>query len=162
MPTELSVEAAGVTLTVRSWAAEESPGCAPVVLLPATGETAEDWDTVASALCHPRTVHAVNLRGHGRSDWLGTYSIGLMAQDVTRLMNSELGRVPIDLVGHSLGGLLQPRPTDPPPKPTGVLPFDWRMIEQGRRLAHRSSTGTLRGPVEAASRHGEGGADLSH
>lgn len=155
MPTELSVDAGGVTLTVRSWATEKSSDCAPVVLLPATAETAEDWDTVASALCQSRTVYAFNLRGHGPSDWPGTYSIALMAQDVTCLLDGGLGRVPVDLVDHSLGGLvaaqvaaerpdlvrrlvledvglLQPRPADPPPKPAGVLPFDWRIVEQVR------------------------------
>ncbi len=155
MPTDLSVDVGGVTLAVWSWLAEASSGCSPVVLLPATAETAEDWDIVASALCSSRTVYAVNLRGHGPSDWPGTYSIGLMAEDVTRLLDAGLDRAPVDLVGHSLGGLLtcqvaaarpelvrrlvledvgllQPRPADPPPEPAGVLPFDWRVVEQVR------------------------------
>lgn len=155
MPAELSIEVGGVTHAVRSWAADDSSVRTPLVLLPATGETAEDWDTVASALHRWRDVYAVSLRGHGTSDWPGTYSIALMAQDVTRLLDSELIRAPVDLVGHSLGGLLacqvaaerpdlvhrlvledvgllQPRRADPPSKPTGVLAFDWRVIEQVR------------------------------
>jgi pimeloyl-ACP methyl ester carboxylesterase len=143
----------GVTLVVRTWRATEELH-PPVVLLPATGETAEDWDVVASTLVASRTVHAVNLRGHGPSDWPGSYSIQLLADDVTGLL-AQLGDQPIDLVGHSLGGLvaclvasshpelirrlvledvglLRPRPAALPAKPPGVLPFDWRMVEQVR------------------------------
>jgi len=155
MPTDVSVEVGGVTLAVQAWLDQESTDCPPVVFLPATAETAEDWAVVASALCSSRTVYAVNLRGHGSSDWPGTYSIQLMADDVTGLLNGGLGRAPVDLVGHSLGGLvacqvaatrpelvrrlvledvglLPPRPANPPPKPTGVLAFDWRVVEQVR------------------------------
>ncbi|MEO8330500.1 MAG: alpha/beta hydrolase, partial [Candidatus Nanopelagicales bacterium] len=70
MPEQLAVALTGVTLMLRVWPAEEVSG-PPVVLLPATGETAEDWDVVAAALSHTRTVYAVNLRGHGGSDWPG-------------------------------------------------------------------------------------------
>ncbi|XAS77231.1 alpha/beta hydrolase [Dermatophilaceae bacterium Sec6.4] len=127
----------------------------PLVLLPATAETAEDWDLVASTLCRSRAVYAVNLRGHGPSDWPGTYSIGLMADDVTHLLDWGLTGGAVDLVGHSLGGLvacqvaaarpelvrrlvledvglLHPRSADPPPKPAGVLLFDWGVVEQVR------------------------------
>lgn len=155
MPVDLPVDAEGVTLVVRAWPANEPSEYPPVVLLPATGETAEDWAVVASALCSSRTVYAVNLRGHGPSDWPGTYSIGLMAADVTSVLDGVLGQAPVDLVGHSLGGLvacqvaaarpelvrrlvledvglLHPRRADPPPRPEGVLPFDWRVVEQVR------------------------------
>ncbi len=71
---------------------------------------------MASALCRSRTVYAVNLRGHGPSDWPGTYSIGLMAEDVTRLLDGGLSRVPVDLVGHSLGGLVACQVAAPGPE----------------------------------------------
>lgn len=140
---------------VRAWPANEPSEYPPAVLLPATGETAEDWAVVASALCSSRTVYAVNLRGHGPSDWPGTYSIRLMAADVTSVLDGLLGQAPVNLVGHSLGGLvacqvaatrpelvrrrvledvglLHPRRADPPPRPEGVLPFDWRVVQQVR------------------------------
>jgi len=155
MPTEMPVEVYGVTLVVRTWLAEEASGRPPAVLLPATAETADNWDIVATALSSTRTVYAVNLRGHGPSDWPGTYSIQLLADDVTGLLDGRLGREPVDLVGHSLGGLvacqvaatcpelvrrvvledvglLQPRPAATPSRPAGVLPFDWRVVAQVR------------------------------
>jgi alpha-beta hydrolase superfamily lysophospholipase len=61
----------GVTLRVRVWPAVDTAH-RPVVLLPATGETVEDWDIIAASLQSSRTIYAVSLRGHGRSDRPGT------------------------------------------------------------------------------------------
>ncbi len=144
---------AGVTLAVRSWpcAAAVSP---PVVLLHGTGDTAGDWDPIAAGLCADRTVFAVDLRGHGDSDWPGTYAIGLMERDVARLLPG-LTAGEVDLVGHSLGGLVaclvvaseqarvrrlvledtgvpHPRPAATPARPAGPLSFDWAVVEQVR------------------------------
>lgn len=102
MPAELPVEVAGVTLVVRAWLGQKPSDYPPVVFLPATAERAEDWDVVAAALCSSRTVYAVNLRGHGPSDWPGTYSIELMAADVTRVL--DRGRA---------GPILRPSPLGP-------------------------------------------------
>lgn len=153
MPRELDVDVDGIRLRVRVWPAVASPR-PPVVLLPATGETAEDWDVVASLLQPSRSVHAVSLRGHGGSDRPGHYSIQAMADDVAGLLR-QLDDRPVDLVGHSLGGLVacavasahpddvrrlvledvgvpHPRAAAAPPRPPGDLPFDWRVVEQVR------------------------------
>lgn len=142
-----------VTLAVRTRQAEQERR-PPVVLLPATGETAEDWDVVAAVLARSRDVHAVNLRGHGSSDWPGRYALPLFVDDVVGLL-PRLADRPVDLVGHSLGGLvacgvaaarpplvrrlvledvglLRPRPPGLPGRPPGELPFDWAMVEQVR------------------------------
>lgn len=139
---------------MRVWAGPDD-GEPPLVLLPATGETAEDWDAVAALMSATRTVFAVNLRGHGASTWPGTYSIGLMADDVTSWLTARSDDGPVDLVGHSLRGLvactvaascadrvrrlvledvglLKPRPASPPARPEGVLAFDWKVVGQVR------------------------------
>lgn len=144
----------GLTLAVRVWAGPESAQ-PPLVLLPATGETAVDWDVVAAPMSATRTVFAVNLRGHGASTWPGTYSIQLMADDVAAWLSARFPGGLVDLVGHSLGGvvacavatqcpdqirrlvledvgLLKPRPAEQPAKPDGVLAFDWQVVEQVR------------------------------
>lgn len=142
----------GISLAVRS----RSPRISqrpPVVLLAGTGSTVEDWDSVADALARDREVHAVDLRGHGSSDWPGQYSIDVMAADLAALV--PMLAPDVDLVGHSLGGLVavravafEPsiarrlvledvgvphlrRPAMPPP-PDGDVAFDWAVIEQVR------------------------------
>lgn len=142
-----------VTLVVRTWQAQRDSR-PPVVLVPATAENASDWDVVAGALSATRTVHAINPRGHGASDWPGTYSIALMADDLTALL-PHLSERPVDLIVHSLGGLvafavtaahphlvarlvledvalLRPRTPATPARPPGELDFDWAMVEQVR------------------------------
>jgi esterase len=152
VPERRSVDLGGQSLSVVEW-----PGPAvsatPVVLLPGTGLTARSWDVVAASLSATRSVLAVDLRGHGASGWPGEYSIELMAQDVGALL--ELRGGVVDLVGHSLGGLValrvaaahpglvrrlvledvgmpHPRRPSPPARPEGELEFDWRVVEQVR------------------------------
>ena len=142
----------GVRLGVTRWRADrqEHP---PVVLLPGTGQTSAHWASVSGLLSVNRDVYAVDLRGHGRSDRPGTYSIALMADDVTELLPRLAGSV--DVIGHSLGALVAcqaiaghplgvrrlvledvglPHPREPavPARPPGELDFDWAMVEQVR------------------------------
>ncbi len=153
MPERRPVDVGGVVLSVLEWTCS-SPAAPPVVLLPGTGATAPSWDAVAASLCTSRTVRAVDLRGHGESDWPGAYSIAQMGDDVGELL-AGAGEPPVDLVGHSLGGLValrvaaahpgrvrrlvledvgmpHPRRPDPPTRPEGELGFDWRVVEQVR------------------------------
>jgi len=122
----------------------------PLVLLHALGERASDWDVVTGPLSAHRRVYAVDLRGHGDSEWPGEYSLELMRDDVLALLDSA-GLDTVDLVGHSLGGAVaylvastqphrvrrlvledvpvpQPRPVVPPVRPEGELDFDWQMV----------------------------------
>ncbi|MEU4692260.1 alpha/beta hydrolase [Actinoplanes sp. NPDC023714] len=150
MPELTSVPLKELDLALRVWRAAES-GHPPAVLLHATGKTAADWDHVIPA---GRTVVAVDLRGHGASSWPGSYRLEEFAADVAGVLERlDLG--PVDLVGHSLGGLVAllvassrpelirrlvvedigiPHPRTPslPERPAGELPFDWRMVEQVR------------------------------
>jgi pimeloyl-ACP methyl ester carboxylesterase len=145
------LEVGGVRLAVHTWQCPQ-PRQRDVVLLPGTGLTAGDWAEVAADLARDRTVHAVDLRGHGDSDWPGTYSVELMAHDVVSLLEGLAGSV--DLVGHSLGGLvacrvaaanprvhrlvledvglMRPRTPTMPARPEGELDFDWDMVAQVR------------------------------
>ncbi|WP_286175996.1 alpha/beta fold hydrolase [Arthrobacter sp. NEB 688] len=116
--------------------------------------TAHDWDVVTTDLARDRDTYAVDLRGQGGSDRPGTYSIALMARDVAGLLD-VLGEPVVDLVGHSLGGLVacrvaaerpetvrrliledvgvpHRRSPAPPVRPDGELPFDWAVVEQVR------------------------------
>ncbi|GLY02489.1 hydrolase [Actinoplanes sp. NBRC 101535] len=153
MPELRKIPLDSLTLALRVWPAA-SRNAVPAVLLPATGKTAADWDTIAAPLSAERTVYAVDLRGHGASDWPGDYAVELMARDVIGLLDVlDIGE--FDLIGHSVGGFVaclvaaarpatvrrlvvedipfpHPRPAAPPARPAGDLPFDWRMVEQVR------------------------------
>ncbi|NRQ30595.1 alpha/beta fold hydrolase [Nonomuraea sp. NN258] len=142
----------GIKLTYRE---EGSPGAPPLVLL--HGRTADhnDWNGITQHFAARYHVHALDLRGHGASDFPGDYRFSVMAQDVIAFLDA-LGHDRATLIGHSLGGLVAYHAAmahpgrierlvleDPvPPYPvTGRPPlmeddstgFDWRMMHETER-----------------------------
>lgn len=125
-------------------------GAPVMVLLHATGESSASWETVTPVLAQSFRVVAVDLRGHGESDWRGVYSLEAMRDDVIGLLD-DLGGGAVTLVGHSLGGAIAylvaqarpdlvrrlviedacppyPRDSPVPPRPPGPLDFDWDLV----------------------------------
>lgn len=90
----------GVRIAYDRYGAEDAP---PMVMLHASGRDAASWSEVAPALAAAHCVYALDLRGHGRSDWPGTYAFELMRDDVLGFVGA-LGLTGVTLVGHSLGG----------------------------------------------------------
>ena len=150
------IEAAGIRLAYRVWG---SPGAPPLVLLHGLGEGAADWDGVAPAFARHWRVYAPDLRGHGRSGRPGDYSVELMEADVLGFLDA-LGLDRVDLIGHSMGGLvgyllagdypervgrliledvaaLRPRERGALQRPAGELPYDWEMVLAIRRQIDR-------------------------
>lgn len=84
------------------WGDERNP---PVLLVHGGRDHARNWDFVARALLADYAVYAVDLRGHGDSDWStgGMYSMPEYTADIAAFAR-HLGRDPLALVGHSLGG----------------------------------------------------------
>ncbi|MEY9846610.1 alpha/beta fold hydrolase [Streptacidiphilus sp. MAP5-3] len=142
-----SIDVAGIRLAYQVAGPMHAP---PLVLLHGLGEGAADWGGVLPALARDRRVHAVDLRGHGDSDWPGDYSLELLRDDVLGFLDA-LGLERVDLVGHSLGGVVaylvaaeqpgrvarlvledvplpRPRVPTPPIRPEGPLAFDWQMV----------------------------------
>jgi 3-oxoadipate enol-lactonase len=126
------------------------PGAPPLVLLHALGEDATSWDAVAARLAPHFALLAVDLRGHGASDWPGTYSHEQIRDDVIGVLDA-LGLREVVLVGHSLGGavaylvamqqpervtrlvvedVVPPFPHERPirDRPDAPLPFDWEVV----------------------------------
>ncbi len=140
------VAAGGVRLAYRTWGPAGAP---PVALLHALGEQSSDWTAVASALAPAWRVYAPDLRGHGASDWPGSYTIEQLTVDLAAFLDAlDLDRV--TLVGHSVGAppaylyaarhpgrvarLVLEDPAPPWPRarrsvarPVGPLPFDWNV-----------------------------------
>ncbi len=138
------LRAAGVRLAYRTWGPEGAP---PVVLLHALGEQSSDWTPVASALAPSWRVYAPDLRGHGASDWPGSYTVEQLTTDLAAFLGA-LGLDQVTLVGHSVGGapaylyaarhpgrvarLVLEDPAPPWPRarrivdgPEDPIPFDW-------------------------------------
>jgi pimeloyl-ACP methyl ester carboxylesterase len=75
------------------------------ILLHGGRDHSRSWDVVALDLREDFHVVAVDLRGHGDSDWAigGAYSITDHVLDLGQLINAVDPREPVVLIGHSLG-----------------------------------------------------------
>jgi 3-oxoadipate enol-lactonase len=127
-----------------------APDAPPMVLLHALGDRAARWAPVLRQFAAGFRVFALDLRGHGDSDWPGTYSFELMCRDVLGFLD-QLGLSTVTLVGHSMGGAVaylvamrQPERVRrlivedaPPPfrrdraapeRPAQPLDFDWAAV----------------------------------
>jgi pimeloyl-ACP methyl ester carboxylesterase len=84
------------------WGNETAP---PLVLIHGGRDHARSWDWVARELRSDFHVVVPDLRGHGDSDWVqgGHYTVPEFVLDIAQLLD-VLGRFPVTLVGHSLGG----------------------------------------------------------
>ena len=77
----------------------------PIVLLHGLGGSLHVWYGVVENLSLHHHVVALDLRGHGRSDGGGSFSIPGFAEDVDALLNA-LELPAVTLVGHSMGSLV--------------------------------------------------------
>jgi pimeloyl-ACP methyl ester carboxylesterase len=75
------------------------------VLLHGGSLTARTWDYVALALRADFRLVALDMRGHGASDWADDYSIVSCASDLTAVIDG-LGIERPRIVGMSLGGIV--------------------------------------------------------
>jgi pimeloyl-ACP methyl ester carboxylesterase len=121
------------------WGDEENPA---LILVHGTRDHARSWDRLARALVDRYWVVAVDLRGHGDSDWAigGDYSIIDYALDIHAL-SEHLERESYTLIGHSLGGGVALEFAGSCPERVaklvtieGLGGLGWR--EEGRRPAH--------------------------
>jgi pimeloyl-ACP methyl ester carboxylesterase len=84
------------------WGDESNPA---LVMVHGGRDHARNWDFVAEGLADRYALYAIDLRGHGDSDWVtgGPYGLGSYEADVVKLLD-VLGRPQVRLLGHSLGG----------------------------------------------------------
>lgn len=81
-----------------------TPGDAPPLLI-AHGlyGSARNWGVIARRLADTRDVVAVDMRNHGESPRHTAHGYPEMAADLAGVIHA-LGRGPVDLLGHSMGG----------------------------------------------------------
>jgi pimeloyl-ACP methyl ester carboxylesterase len=100
-PTHHDVDVDGVRIHYRAWGdVGDLPG---VVLLHGGSAHSGWWDHVAPQLATARRVIAVDLSGHGDSDWKPEYDRSQWAREVVGAVRAE-GLDPAIFIGHSMGG----------------------------------------------------------
>lgn len=99
----------GLHLNLLSWGPKDRPG---VLLIHGTKDHARSWDWTIAKLLPNYRVLALDLRGHGDSQWVpgGGYDhhdmIGDLAAVFDHIERTQLATLPLTLIGHSLGGNL--------------------------------------------------------
>jgi esterase len=103
LPEEADLLANGMRLHYLDWG---GPGHRPILFLHGGGLTAHTWDLVCLALRPRFHCYALDLRGHGNSEWSPNMQYGLdaYARDAEQFVRT-LGLRDYILVGMSLGGL---------------------------------------------------------
>ena len=116
-----------------------------VLLLHGLGDHARVWEGVERALAPFARTLAVDLRGHGDSDWAaeGDYSRAAFASDLEAVIQ-HLDEPQVVLVGHSLGGSLALAYAARHPSRVSALV----LIDLAPRL-ERSAAGRLVGGLES-------------
>ena len=135
---------------------------APLLLLHGVSRRWTDWSVLLPALTARWTVHALDFRGHGRSDRAAPdgYHVRDYAADVVDYLRQAVGR-PSAVVGHSLGGIVAACvAADAPDLVLGVVLEDPPFDMMGRRIdetdyrtlfsAYRGLAGDPRPPAEIA------------
>lgn len=102
------VEVGGLELRLHEWGAEDGPA---VLLLHSLAAHSHWWDGVAPRLAERHHVVALDLRGHGGSQWAPAgagghgYAFDDYVGDVVGVLDRLGWRRPL-VIGHSLGGYL--------------------------------------------------------
>ncbi|MGA0122900.1 MAG: alpha/beta fold hydrolase [Gaiellales bacterium] len=78
----------------------------PVLALHGVTGHGRRYAHLAPAALPERRVLAVDLRGHGRSGWDPPWDVATHLADLLETLDAEGLRGPVDVVGHSFGGLL--------------------------------------------------------
>lgn len=107
----------GVELCWDEWGGEagevgeagEAGDRVPLVLCHGFTGSAMDFSLQITGLASRRRVVALDLRGHGHSTKTGSlegYTIAQLADDLVAFIEMVAGGGPVDLLGHSMGGLV--------------------------------------------------------
>lgn len=101
-----TVAGGGVELVVERYGPRVTEP--PLVLVHGYLGSRHDWDGVVAALAVDRPVWTFDQRGHGDSTKLGReddYTIAALVDDLDQLLD-QIAPGPIDLLGHSMGGVV--------------------------------------------------------
>ncbi len=95
--------AARMRLNVHRFGPEDAP---PLLAIHGVTSHGMRFRSLADEQLPDRRVLAVDLRGHGRSGWLPPWNVPTHLDDLRETMDAEGLEGPVDVMGHSFGGLL--------------------------------------------------------
>lgn len=106
-PESHSFQSNRLRLHYVDWGNSEAP---PLLLVHGGRDHCRSWDWLARDLSKRFRVLALDLRGHGDSDWLngGAYQLSDYLYDIAQFI-SQLDLSPLRIIGHSLGGAIAAR-----------------------------------------------------
>ena len=148
-PEEHDVRVGGLRMHYYDWG---GPADRPVVLVHGGGLTAHTWDAVALGLRDEFRCVALDLRGHGDSDWADDYRLEAFAGDLGGFV-AALGLDAPVLVGMSLGGQSSLLAAAAAPDPRGLVLVDVgpdTVLAGSRRIVRFVSSGHEFASVEQA------------
>ncbi|MFI7008792.1 alpha/beta fold hydrolase [Streptomyces sp. NPDC050145] len=93
----------GARISYRTYGPQDQPG---IILVHGGSAHARWWDHIAPLLASDRRVAAIDLSGHGDSDWRRNYSLDLWADEVMAVAADAGIDGPPVIVGHSMGGFV--------------------------------------------------------
>ena len=101
-PEDRYFESSRLRLHYAVWGDESKP---PLVLVHGGRDHARSWDFVAQQMVDRYCVYAVDLRGHGDSQWSlsANYATSAYVYDLAQLIHQQ-HLAPCRIVAHSLGG----------------------------------------------------------
>ncbi|WP_225438436.1 alpha/beta fold hydrolase [Candidatus Frankia nodulisporulans] len=106
-PESLAVDGPAVAISPIAGTSGAAGG--PMVLVHGIAGSAQDWAAVSGDLATRRHVAAYDHRGHGASGWATggreQYTFDLLLADLVMVIDS-LGPTPVNLLGHSMGGVI--------------------------------------------------------
>ncbi|WP_024795224.1 alpha/beta fold hydrolase [Tomitella biformata] len=106
----IRMSGAGLSLAADRWRPVGQAGKGVVLLLHGGGQTRHSWHHTGARLgSEGWDTYAVDLRGHGDSDWdpAGDYGMSAIAADIQEMVahaKAQAPGLPVALVGASLGG----------------------------------------------------------
>jgi pimeloyl-ACP methyl ester carboxylesterase len=133
----VAVPGTGLRIHVATWSGPA--GALPLVMLHGIWDTWQTFERTASRLAAERTVHALDLRGHGESDKPDEgYEPGDYAADVRGVLD-HLGYREIALLGFSLGSLVASSLVATEPGPVARLILEDPPYSPGADLRGRAA-----------------------
>ena len=94
----------GTAINVISWGNHLAPAC---LLIHGLDNNAHIWDNLATTLQQNFQVFAIDIRGHGESDWTNRncYTLDTLLNDIEQI-RAYLSLTDFSIIGHSLGGII--------------------------------------------------------